>query len=359
MKVAVNRRNFAAQLFSACCTPILAKGSLAASDQLEPGRLEFAETHMGSRVRILLYTKNLQLAKRAVTAAFARIAKLDKTFSDYDNSSELMRLVEHFSMANAEAVPVSQDLFTILTEAEAISCGTGGAFDVTAAPLIRQWRRAIREKKLPSPENLVQARGKVGFDRIKRIEDGRKIALAPGTRIDLGGIAKGYSAAAALDVLKNHGLSQALVAIAGDIAMGDAPPGESGWVVEVAGMNPVQDPPLAWLRLGNMSISTSGDAERYVEIDGRRYSHIIDPRTGLGVTRRATVTVISREGWAADAYATSLYLLGTEGPELTGKIRNVPPLAVSWLEALDNGKTVRRTNQAYDRLPRDQTDRTG
>ncbi len=352
----MNRRGFAIRLLgaSACC--VGTTSGQPGQVKAEPERHEFVETHMGARVRILLYTTDDRIAKRASSAAFERVAQLDKTFSDYDNSSELMRLVERFATAEAEPVAVSPDLFSILSSADTISRNTGGAFDVTAAPLIRQWRRAFREKKLPSSDNLAQARERVGYDRIRRFEAERKIALVPGTRIDLGGIAKGWAAEAALEVLKNHGVEQALVAIAGDIAMGEAPPGESGWLVEVAGLNPEKDPALTRLRLRNASISTSGDAERFVEIDGRRYSHIVDPRTGLGVTRRATVTIVSQSGSAADAYSTSLYLLGVEGPDLTGRIRNAPPLAVSWLEVSAHGDRIRATNPMFDRLTRAEAD---
>jgi len=352
VRAVVNRRGFVARLLGAWASCVGTTLGHPAQDKPEPERHEFVATHMGARVRILLYTTDVRIAKRASAAAFERVAQLDKTFSDYDNSSELMRLVERFATTEAEPVAVSQDLFSILTTAETISRNTGGAFDVTAAPLIRQWRRAFREKKLPSSDNLADARERVGYDRIRRFDAERKIALVPGTRIDLGGIAKGYAAQAARDVLKDHGVRQSLVAIAGDIAVGDAPPGEAGWLVEVAGLNPEKDPALTRLRLRNASISTSGDAERFVEIDGRRYSHIVHYRTGLGVTRRATVTVVVQSGSEADAYSTALYLLGVEGLELTGKIRNSPALAVSWLEVSANGDRIRMTNPRFDRLAR-------
>jgi len=349
----MNRRCIAAGFVAAWATFGVSAFAVPRRVRTEPERLEFAETHMGARVRILLYTTEPQVAKRAVEAAFARIAELDKIFSDYDNGSELMRLVERFADGPANPVEVSHDLYDILTRAESISRSTSGAFDVTAAPLIRQWRRAFREKKMPSAENLAKARERVGFERIRMIEPGRKIVLEPGTRIDLGGIAKGYAAAAALKVLRESGFDRALVAVAGDMALGNSPPGQSGWAVEVAGLNPNSDPPLVRLKLRDVTISTSGDAERFVEIEGRRYSHIVDPRTGLGVTRRATVTVISQDGSTTDAYATSIYLLGADGPDLTGRVRNCPPLAVSWLELTETGQTDHRTNRAFEELPRE------
>lgn len=322
----------------------------SATEPKQPARHEFAETHMGSLVRLVLYTTEPDLAKKAASAAFARVAALDKTFSDYDNASELMRLVDRFASAEADPVPVSADLFAILRQAESISVVTHGAFDVTAAPVIRQWRRAFRERKMPTEKNLRDALGRVGHRRVTLIEQGRLVKLVPGTRIDLGGIAKGYAAAAALKALKEQGVPIALVAIAGDVAMGDAPPGEKGWRVDVAGLHPAKDKPLYRLNLRNAFVSTSGDAERFAEIDGKRYAHIVDPKTGLGVTRRATVTVVSQDGAASDAFATSLYLLGVQGDDLLGRLAGAPPLAVSWMEVMDDGRLELKTNPAFDRI---------
>jgi thiamine biosynthesis lipoprotein len=120
--------------------------------------------------------------------------------------------------------------------------------------------------------------------------------------------------------------------------------------VDVAGLHPAKDKPLYRLNLRNAFVSTSGDAERFAEIDGKRYAHIVDPKTGLGVTRRATVTVVSQDGAAADAFATSLYLLGVQGDDLLGRLAGAPPLAVSWMEVMDDGRLELKTNPAFDRI---------
>jgi len=315
-----------------------------------PERFEFTETHMGSPVHIVLYTMDAQTAKNAAAKAFARVARLDQSFSDYNPESELMKLVDHFARPGAAPVAVSVDLYDILKKSLAISEATGGAFDITAAPVIRQWRRARREHKLPSPDNLREALSRVGFRRVKLQDDGRKVELEPGTKLDLGGIAKGYAAQAALVELRKLNIVSALVSIAGDIAVGSAPPGRAGWKVAVAGLNPSTDEPLAVLELVNATVSTSGDAERFVEIDGERFSHIVDVKTGLGLKRRATVTVVARDGASSDAYATALYALGADGADLLGHLKNPPALAVSWLEERPDGGRDRRTNHAFDEL---------
>lgn len=315
-------------------------------------RFEFTETHMGSPVLIVLYTKDAESANQASKLAYQRMAQLDHAFSDYNNDSELMKLVERFAAEPAEPVAVSQDLFDILKRARTISESTSGAFDVTAAPVIRQWRRARRDRRMPTEKNLQEALARVDYRRIQLSENPNRVQLVTSTRIDLGGIAKGFAAVSVLRTLSARGIDSALVSVAGDIAVGKAPPGRIGWKVQVAGLNPSTDKPLAMLELENATISTSGDAERFVEIDGRRFSHIVNPRTGLGVERRATVTVIGALDQSADAYATSLYLLGVEGPNLLGRLKPEPSLAVLWMEEKTDGTRILKTNRAFDQLPK-------
>ena len=131
-------------------------------------------------------------------------------------------------------------------------------------------------------------------------------------KLDVGGIAKGYASQAAIDVLRAQGITRALVAGAGDIVVGDPPPGAEGWTIGIAGLNPAVTEPETYVLLKNAAVSTSGDAERFVEIDGQRYSHIINPVTGLGVVDRASVTVVAPDGATADALETSVYILGPE-----------------------------------------------
>ncbi len=122
-------------------------------------------------------------------------------------------------------------------------------------------------------------------------------------QLDLGAIAKGYAADEALAMLRAHGVRQALIAVSGDIVAGDPPPGKEGWTIGVANTG-------EQLVLHNAAVSTSGDSEQSLKISGVRYSHIIDPKTGLGLTSRLTVTVIARRGLDADPLATAISVLG-------------------------------------------------
>ena len=273
-------------------------------------RYEFRRTCMGSEITILIYSDDPALAKRAADAAFDRVQSLDKVLSDYDPESELMRLCDH---AGGPPVKVSDDLLRVLKTAIDWAERSDGAFDPTIGPLVRQWRRARRERKLPNPENLATARKLVGWRKLHLDEATHAARLdLPGMRLDLGGIAKGDAAQEALKVLREHKITHALVAAAGDIAAGEPPPGSEGWRVELRPLGPADPSPPHVVHLVNQAASTSGDAERYVEIDGVRYSHIVDPRTGLCLTERSGVSVLAADGASADALATACAVLGAE-----------------------------------------------
>jgi thiamine biosynthesis lipoprotein len=130
--------------------------------------------------------------------------------------------------------------------------------------------------------------------------------------LDLGGIAKGYAADEAIAVLKEHGLTRSMVAAGGDIAVGQPPPGKDGWVIAIAELESVDAPPSRYILLHDSAVSTSGDANQNVEIGGVRYSHIVDPRTGLALTCRSSVTVVAPDCTTSDALATTASVLGPQ-----------------------------------------------
>ena len=273
-------------------------------------RYEFAEPHMGTRFRIVLYAADAATASHAASAAFARIARLDDTMSDYRPRSELMSLSRG---AGGPPVRVSEDLFRVLERSQELAERTNGAFDITAGPVIRLWRRARRRSELPDPNELAQARGLVGYRDLHLDPVERTVRLLKtGMLLDLGGIAKGFAADEALAVLKQHGINCALVAGGGDIAVGASPPGKDGWRIGIAPLESPEAPPTHFLILHDAGVSTSGDAAQYVEIGGKRYSHIIDPRTGEALIGRSSVTVVAASATASDSLATAVSVLGPE-----------------------------------------------
>jgi len=295
-------------------TAWLVLGVLALSTGAGPGepltRYEFDETHMGSQFHLVLYSPDAATARRASRAAYDRIAALDAALSDYNPDSELMRLCDR---AGGPPVKVSDDLFDVLQRAYVMYERSEGAFDVTVGPVVRLWRRATRDHKMPAADRLAEARELVGSDKLKLDAKAKTVQLLKrGMKLDLGGIAKGYASQAAVDVLKREGIDRALCAGAGDIVVSNPPPGNEGWTIGIAPLEAFGVKSQKRLLLANRAVSTAGDTERFVEIDGKRYSHIVDPKTGLGVVDRASVTVIADDGATSDALDTAAYGLGPE-----------------------------------------------
>ncbi|MEX2154980.1 MAG: FAD:protein FMN transferase [Gemmatimonadaceae bacterium] len=263
-------------------------------------RHEFRELHMGVEVRIVLYAPDDSAARGAARAAFSRIAELEDIMSDYRPESELRRIERRPS----EWVKVSEELFQVLARAVEVADATDGAFDPTVGPLVALWREARRLNRLPAARALDSARAVVGWRRVALDTAGRRVRLAvPGMRLDLGGIAKGDIIQRAADGLRARGVASSLIEAGGDIVVGEPPPTHRGWPIAA------QDSVMV---LSNAAISTSGPSIQFVEIDGTRYSHIVDPRTGLGLTSARHATVIAAHGALADALATALTLLSSE-----------------------------------------------
>jgi thiamine biosynthesis lipoprotein len=309
-------------------------------------RFTFSEPHMGTRFKIILYAPDEAVANRAAKAAFARIAALDRTMTDYDPNSELMRLCKK---AGGDPVPVSDDLFIVVKRAQEVARLSDGAFDVTVGPVVHLWRLARRTRQLPDKDELVDALGRVGYDKVRLDERRHTVQLLKaGMRLDLGGIAKGYSADAALEVLRQHGVTRGLIAAGGDIAVSAPPPDAEGWTIGIAPLEDLDSQPKRYLLLHDAAISTSGDAEQYVEIGGKRYSHIVDPKTGLGLVGRLSVTVVARRGIDADSMTKVVCVLG---PEKGMKIIDQnPELAALMVRKTDAGEETFTSNR-FPELP--------
>jgi thiamine biosynthesis lipoprotein len=296
-----------------------------------------SQPHMGVEFQIVLHAADKTTADAAFEAAFARIAELDTRLSDYSLTSELSLLSA--AAPTAEPVKLSDDLFTALQASQQLAIESDGAYDVTIGPLTKLWRRARRQREAPDADALKTAFAAVGYRSLKVDAANKTASLTkPGMRLDLGGIAKGYAADQALAVLKEKGVPQSLIRASGDIAAGDPPPGETGWKVALAPLNP-DDPPTVFVSLKQQAISTSGEARQHLTINGRRYSHLIDPRTGEPLHGRMSITVIAPRGIDADSLASAVAVLG---PERGLKLLVGRPATAGYLvTADDDGKNVR------------------
>jgi thiamine biosynthesis lipoprotein len=283
-------------------------------------RFEFAEQKMGVPTRILMYALDSETANAAAAAVWKRFDELNAALSDYDSESEIVRVCRESGKIGAP-VAISADLRRTLEESRRFCVLTGGAFDATVGPVVKLWRRSRYFNERPPEKILEAAKKTVGLDGWKLTDAG--VETAPNVRFDVGGIAKGFALDEALKTLQTFGIESALVDAGGDLRLGAAPPGKDGWTIGVAGL--VKDGEPAFYRtFANVGIASSGDANRFLEIDGVRYSHIIDPRTGEPLTRRCVATVVAADATAADALASAACVLGIdETPALFERLKQV------------------------------------
>ena len=272
-------------------------------------RVSASRRLMGVPWAITVHAATTAAGERGVAAALDEVERLEAILSDYRPDSELSRLSA--AAPTERPVPVSDELWGVLVRAVAIRDSSDGAFDPTVGPLTTLWRQSRRSGVLPLAAKLDAARSAVGAGALVLVDAPRGVSLTrPRMRLDLGGIGMGYAIDRALAILAGQGISSALVDASGDVGALAPPPGEVGWRIAI---DPIPGTPAATTRqvlLAHAAITTSGDARQSVAIGGRRYSHIVDPRTGVGIDGPAAVTVIAPDATAADALATAANVLG-------------------------------------------------
>lgn len=272
-------------------------------------RYEYSQLRMGVQTRMVVYARTETHALQACQHAYHRISALEAIMSDYRPDSELMRLCQD---AIGRWVKVSPELFYVLWHAQKLARQTKGAFDITVGPLTALWRQVREGQRLPDPETLQQARLRTGWQKVRLSLSRRAVQLThPEMRLDLGGIAKGYACDCALKVLRRHGIRSALVQMGGDLAVCEPPPQQKGWRIVIPALTTAEQP--VSLELSRCALSTSGSTEQFVVLDGTRYAHIVDPRTGLGLRHLVQVSVKASMGLLSDSLATALCVLGPEG----------------------------------------------
>jgi len=265
---------------------------------------------MGVDFHLKFYAPNRTKAELIAKAVYARVEHLNSIFSDYESNSELNRLCR---APVGRPVRVSAELFDVLSRSQELAIQTHGAFDITSGPSVRFWRKVRKQGKMLSLKELQEAQSRVGFRQLKLNIEQKTVALTGANlQLDLGGIAKGYAVDEAMRILKSSGIDRAFVAASGDMLASHAPLGKPGWRIEVHDVDQFGNVYPRTIYLNNRALSTSGDTEQYVEIDGSRFSHIVDPRTGIGLTSRIQVAVISASSTVSDSHATALCVLGKE-----------------------------------------------
>ncbi|CAN5396732.1 FAD:protein FMN transferase [soil metagenome] len=261
-------------------------------------KFSFTQPKMGSPFHIVMYAEDSLQAAKAAASAFLLVDTLNEIFSDYLPESELNRLCK--TAGSGVWVNVSEPLFDILKKSVDAGKKSNGTFDITISPLVRLWRKARAGEILPSQTAIDSAMNKTGIYLIMLDKKSTSVRLAKkGMQLDLGGIAKGEVAQRVCDRLVSLGFPYVLADAGGDLVAGDVPKGVNGWHV---GINQPGSEEIMNQRLlvKNKAVATSGDLYQFVEIDGKRYSHVIDPSTGIALTSSRNVTVIAPYGYQAD-----------------------------------------------------------
>jgi FAD:protein FMN transferase len=281
---------------------------------------------MGSRFEITAVHPDEKECQGAIDAAYAEIERIEELISEWRESSIVSEINRQ---AGGEPVAVPAELFNLVRRSLRVSALTDGAFDITFHTVGRLWNFKSPSAPIPSDEAIRAAMEDTGYRRVVLDEAARTVFLErPGTRIGFGAIGKGYAANRAVFVLREHGATGGIVNAGGDlVAFGTQESGEL-WRVGIA--NPLdRDTIFAWLDLTEQAVVTSGDYEHFIEVDGRRYSHILDPRTGYPVEELRSVTIVCPDGELADALATGVAVLGTRaGLNLVNRIEGVEGMLV-------------------------------
>ncbi|MBS1788476.1 MAG: FAD:protein FMN transferase [Acidobacteria bacterium] len=273
-------------------------------------RFEDSRISMACAYSIVTYGEDESALAEAVTAAFDEVDRIDRLMSHYKPESPLSRLNQN---AASQPVKVEPELFDFISECLRYSRESGGAFDITVGPLMKTWGFFRGEGRMPKPEEMAEARAKVGWRHVILNEQDHTIRFdRDGVELDLGGIAKGYAVDKAVEVLKQRGIRRALVNACGSTIYGlGAPPGEAAWEVKLR--DPVRSQKTAMtIRLNNRALSVSGSYEKFFDLGGKRYSHIFDPRTGWPVQGVLSVAVLTETGTAGDALDNVFYVSGIE-----------------------------------------------
>lgn len=272
--------------------------SVGARGQLPLQRFTFYRGLMGTQLNLVFYAPDSLTANRANAAVSAWMDSLNQIMSDYLDGSEINRLSA--TAGSGQWVPVSAELFDVLQKAHLIARLSRGRFDPTVGPLSLLWRRAVRRSEFPPTSERRRARRAVGYRLMALDTVARAVKLRrAGMRLDVGGIGQGFAIDEALRVLHRFGIRSALIDLGGDVLAGDAPPDyQQGWRV---GTGSIETGDTATILLKNAAITTSGDTYRFLSYRGKRYSHVMNPRSGLGLRHFVRATVLAPDGWRADA----------------------------------------------------------
>ena len=279
---------------------------------------------MGTVVEIQVRDADEEKAEQAISNAFNEIKRIDDLFSSYNEESMVWKL-NHGKM---EEQRLPNELLDLITFSDSIWKISNGAFDVSLGNLIELWGFGSEQKSVPVQEKLNENLSASGWKNVQ-LKNDNSILVLKNTKLDFGAVAKGFAVDKAVQMLKHSEVSAALVNAGGEVkGFGN------DWIVGIQHPRNKSEI-LGKIKLNGMSVATSGDYEQFFEMNGKRYHHILNPKTGIPADGCQSVTVISKENKVADALATAMFVLGPEkGMELINKFEDIEAMIID-----SNGRT--------------------
>ena len=302
--------------------------------QAQTRKFSYSEMKMGSAFNLIIVSADSNKANHLARKSYELVDSLNHIFSNYDSSSELSKI-----NASAGLLPykMSTAMLDLVQKSQYAYIQSKGAYDISIGPLSSLWRNARKAKLFPEASTVLATKKLVGLNQVKINKRLGTIFLPNANmQLDFGGIAKGYIAQWVINFLKANGIQQALVDAGGDIVMSGAPLNQQGWLIGVNLPETTDDLLNKKLQLSNCSVATSGDVYQFIEYKGVKYSHIINPLTGYGVTNLRNVTIIAKTGATADWLATACSIL----PIKEAKQLAISHQAALLITTLKNGKLV-------------------
>jgi len=273
---------------------------------------------MDTVVEISSYGSDKDKISKAIESSFREIERIENLFNRFDSSSAISMINR---MAGMQEVSVNSEIYDLIKRSIDYSRISGGAFDITVAPLVELWDKAKREKKLPDPEDIKETLKAVGYKNIVLNDERMSIIFVnKDAKIDLGGIVKGYAIDKVKDVLLSFGIDNALINVGGNIYALGSLNDNNKWKIGIR--HPRDNKAILYkLELNDRAVSTSGDYERFFILNGRRFSHILNPLTGYPADCIISVTVITPSAEQADVLSTAVFVSGKDrGMELIKSI---------------------------------------
>lgn len=292
-------------------------------------KVEKTDYMMGTVVTLKVYVEDVDKGERAIEKAFERIEQIENLMSLNVENSEINRIN---GLAGERAVKVSQDTFDVIRKGLYYGKLSRGLFDISVGPLVKLWGIGTEHPRIPSETELENAINRISYRDIEVNEDTKEIRLAkPGMVIDLGGIAKGYAADEVKEIFLSEGIKHAIINLGGNVlTVGEKYDGND-WNIGIQDPYAPTGSSMGLVRIKDRTVVTSGDYERYFEKNGKRYHHILNPKTGYPEDNNLKgVTIIADYSFDADALSTTVFLLGKDkGMELVEKLDGVEAIMIT------------------------------